>query len=1408
MDFEEAAKGYIKIGERNRKSLEKEWEKEDELKRENERRNKEAEERRKSLEKLVNEGKSRDEIKRATGLDDNAIQSQLDQIGKSDYKKNSGILGGIFDGIVNNTKDFLGTAGRKIAESGASIVNQAATGFDRTESDKRTKKFLEDTGIDKWGQEETAVGGFLGDIVGGIANVPNTAVKQISNVKTSVANNIETGNYMNEINELQNKANPTEEDKARIKELQDNIQRIAGETPDARTIATDAIETGLDIVTGGKGSQAIKAATAGSKAVSEGAKKIAGKKLAKEIAKGTGTGAAIGAAYGTNEAAKNEDSTIEDYLVSAGTGAALGGALGAGGKALEVRGNNRGVANAEQAARANEVPTDATREIDLIDEAMPTERPVEAIDLDTETLTRALDAEERAKRARTVLRDLYPDRIDTNTVAGQNAARAYESATQELQQAEADMAIAARLTGSDTFSKDAIGQRLESLKSEKERSEYMDKLKTVRDYYDNDGQSSASIQSQLDDIANGKMDKRMTEPENVMDLASNGNLPIIMRERANLVAQETATLEEELSGLMTDSNYKSRVKALDEAYEQAQERLKAVPETRRAMQQGQLEEQYITDIAMLDEARMNDAQRIEELTAEISRIEERGEELLFDARMMLNRQPELFEVDDVAATMLRRDALQEQLAEVKEYEDTIGNLAKMSGKTIAKETIKNNADLKSVAVRKVVDSTKTEAERSALSKAMFKLTFSPSKRLANLGAEDAVDNLRLAAAQTEAASRELNSKIKDTLAKIPDGDQATYDNIVDYLDGKALDITGVGKEVAQDLREILDSYRSWMHDNGYETIDNYLPHIFDANSKHFERMVKDKDNGTISVGNLKHRKEGSEGYSRDLESILMTYGNAMHKKMYLEPVLKEIEAVAGSDKVTRSEAEWVMRYLASAQNKKVGHFEKAVNDSIDGVMEIFGKEGSGNYYRRVLGAQRMISAGATMGLNLSTAIRNTTQIINTVEAVGAGRTLKGMTDFHKTLIEARRFEKENGTVHPMLKELSDARVFNGGLSKAHLDENPTRMAALTNKLLFMVSATDTELRGITYMAARGKGLKMAGKEGLKGEAAEEFAKKYARKKVIDTQFDTSSIDMPPALNGPLAKSLTQLASFSAKQAEYLASVGIKMIKGKDGQYKIGRGEQLVHLAGASMTLAAFSEVYGSMMGYEPTEMIPFYSNIQALFNDKGSNADALYRSPLVNLLAGDGKSRKGLLEVRSVADLEQWAMTQYQNYIPAGSQIKKTTEGLATTSSGESRTASGKLRFLQNTDDDSKIRSAAFGQYVTENAREWIKSEFPTLSEKQTEKVDKAVTREDKIRIADFYTTMKKAPKRTTAYGSVKSALMEGNLTKARNLADEYNSNIDTLMANYYAVHGQLDEELADELRKKYINTDSIQKRL
>lgn len=915
----------------------------------------------------------------------------------------------------------------------------------------------------------------------------------------------------------------------------------------------------------------------------------------------------------------------------------------------------------------------------------------------------------------------------------------------------------------------------------------------------------------LEDFDSGSMPDTVYKPreanvQSVAELFADQDMPKEIRGAAQEVMDDLGKVNTMLDGLMNDQKYETSHIEMDQAYNARLREIQQMPEPRYVAERQKLDAQYKDDLAELEMIREKDLPEVEQYNQMQDMLEAREQQIVGDVNLLIENNPSTFRVPDEAEVAAQRQALADNLEQAERFNEPSRVVEQVANASDPVKAFDRNPDAQVAMQKEVVKEIESLPNTEVVQKNFKNISgmslaalraMSPSQVLEKMGLRNTEINMFqdiLRAESTVNRVNKANSKVLEAInAKLPDSPDAQR-QIIDYLQGDRKTLTAFDKESADMIRGLLDEKRAELESLGFKTLDDYFPHIFDKKDPEVQRLFKGKTTGEISFANLKSRIANSDEYSRDIMDVLTTYVSGVNRKMYLEPAIKPLADLRTQVKLQDAEAKWVDGYV----EQLMGFDKSAVGDSfntfMDGVLKKVGLESAvgKNHYTATLGTQRMVSAVATMGLNPGTAIRNMTQMVNTVADIGPRYSTIGAVDGMRMLATA------NGRA-----ELQRVGILEGGVSQNYFDAitktgvrgriTKTRDAA-TKGMMSLIHVTDVTLRAQAYAGAKALGIK----KGLSGDVLEKFAADH----VVDTQFITSRVDMPLAFNGQGVRSLTQLATFSGKQAGFLKRTGVKMIKDADGNFKLDP-KAMGSVLSAVIVAGAATEALKPLLGFRESEWIPFYDQVApfagAITGQEVEGGDSLYRSPLVRLLAGDGKSKSGLIQALQNGDLEEFWNDNWSQIVPAGTQIKKSTEGYSTTTSGESRNASGNIRYLQDMDQDSVLNATVFGQYSTEAGRNWIEEGFPTLSESQTAKVDEQKTREAKEQYADFYVAIKKAGGRQAAYDEVKNAAVLGDQNKARRIADEYNQTVYDALSDYYTKHDELPSKLEEELTSRIL---------
>lgn len=597
------------------------------------------------------------------------------------------------------------------------------------------------------------------------------------------------------------------------------------------------------------------------------------------------------------------------------------------------------------------------------------------------------------------------------------------------------------------------------------------------------------------------------------------------------------------------------------------------------------------------------------------------------------------------------------------------------------------------------------------------------------------------------------------------------------------------------------------------TLDNYFPHMFDAEGRAVEYPDSEylKSSGDVRFGNMLHRLADDDNYSRDIIDVSARYFSGLNKKAYLEPVLRELDnaklAIKAADSDANAAWKWIDKYQAQLKYNKQDAIGKSWNEMVDKTIarrNPNSKKIGENHYRNLLSTQRQISTLAALGLSFRNAIQQTTQVGTTIGNLGVKDTTVGMVKYLKqrlnpaTMKQYTQLLDEHGITNAGIAREAYSDLLADGIGGA----SRSKGAKLSDALMIMTQKMDEFARGFTYEASLTANLR----KNMPRAQAEALATAEAAK----YNFMTSKVDMPVALNGDTVRSLSQFMTFSYKQAEAWKDLGIKAVKNPEtGKYQL-QPKQMSKLIQMMAFYGLAFEGMSQVAGIEPEDNLPFYGNI---FGDSG-----IPKSPLVSTLFGANENSPGLLEIAGGlvnpegetdfekeenrnAMFEDFTTLLVRSFIPAGSQAKKSIEGYNSTQGDGVVSKDDRVRFIQNTDEASKLKASLFGQYSTDAGREWINKEFPTLSEKQSEILEQQKTAEAKKRAYDFYSGLKGVGTKSTLTPQVKD-VMTTQPNKAERLIRDHNAAVSKAVEAYVQQYGGLSEYEQDYLMKNYFITN------
>lgn len=1046
-------------------------------------------------------------------------------------------------------------------------------------------------------------------------------------------------------------------------------------------------------------------------------------------------------------------------------------------------------------------------------------------------------------------------------------------------------------------------------------------------------QPSRTYDSVSDDIDNlgagGVAPEAVTPREDFVDieeLPSVENLPSQLRYRAESLANDRREIEFERSQLMTDERATQVLDQATDDYNAKLERIDMMPEPRRTAEMDKLQSEFNAKYEEVQGQLANDSQTVAELRRVEEQINANSMELLTDANIIKDSNPQDFgTIDQELNTKVSQEI--EAETETAIFNRMSNEEGVPDGENVSKAWLD--------ATDERIDEGVTSPQVGALAEESIKDTFTNDgvkmygdtvraldATYTGLAMSSASHNLEKVFGKTGtelfgkivkgyAHVSKANEQVAKTLTQVKKafgGDKTLYAKAVDVLEGKAVDLKDFSPEQVEAIGKMRDLYEyggrqvrklayndvvhafekrvadgkmkytvdeikqfakrdgttvkvaegkygnvsefsktdiNFLATNRAEnsTLDNYFPHMFDENGRTVEYPDSEyiKSNGDVRFGNMLHRLVDDDNYSRDIIDVSARYFSGLNKKAYLEPVLRELDnaklAIKAADSDANAAWKWIDKYQAQLKynkqdavgkgvNELVDNTNRAINKKIDKIQSKLDSDDSGwnsmidatlekirpssakigeNHYRNLLSTQRQISTLAALGLSFRNAIQQTTQVGTTIGNLGVKDTTVGMVKYLK--------QRLNPTTMKQYTQLLDEHgITNAGIAREAYSDlladgiggvTRSKGAKLSDALMIMTQKMDEFARGSTYEASMTANLR----NGMPRAKAEALATADAAR----MNFMTSKVDMPVALNGDTVRSLSQFMTFSYKQAEAWKDLGIKAIKNPEtGQFQM-QPKQMSKLVQMMAFYGLAFEGMSQVAGIEPEDNLPFYGNI---FGDSG-----IPKSPLVSTLFGMNENTPGLLDIAGGlinpegdsdfekeesrnATFEDFTNLLVRSFVPAGSQIKKSVEGYNSTQNDGVVLRDDRVRFIQNAKPDDMLRNPVlFGQYATDDGKEWVDKKFPTLSEKQSEILQQQKSQEAKQRAYDFYSGLKPVGTKSNVTPKVKD-IMKTQPAKAERLIRSHNEAVQKTVDAYASQYGELSEYEQEYLMKNYFITN------
>lgn len=937
--------------------------------------------------------------------------------------------------------------------------------------------------------------------------------------------------------------------------------------------------------------------------------------------------------------------------------------------------------------------------------------------------------------------------------------------------------------------------------------------------------TQAEIKSEATNLQNGKVPAGYYNAPTIVtsahDVAMHPTLPEPLIHSGNIVATDKAYVTHQLSQLMTPEAHDAAMLQLDNQYTAKIDALKTVPEPRQVIEKQSINDAYMAEITKVKEQMAQDAPKVQELQNVLDKVNQQEQSLVSDVNGFMADNFDSFKQVDQTKVEAKLNELK-----VEEY-TTNANPAPAETATIIDKSIQDGVKpsesldpMVTKAVDNTIDTNVSLADNTGKNPGVFSVYAgvprrvmatwgSAGKRVATVLA-DATDNVAIADNHFSARLQEWSKAV---------GGEKALNNVAKALDGNGDAFNALSQAEMTVYHQSRD-YLNKMADNiglpQDSRLSDYFPHLFTDNMSTLDQALKQlsvgKDmsgkelsasavnklqktisgidyetlsfiekNSLYSVKNgFLEKRTGATGYSMDFADTMNTYSHAANRTTFMKPALAEVKDLSAS--FTTEQNHYLAEVIHAAGGRPTDELGSQLNATLEGIT---GR--SNTEYSQASAKVRTLIYNATMGLNPGSALRNFSQQSNIFAKLGSGYYASGFAQAIKS------FAKSNGRYN----ELVDAGVLHNRFSDLLRSGNTNSLRGKADKAMWgMFTSVEQLNRATAYFGAKAKA--------LAGGATEEEARLAGRDMSRTTQFEFGVMDRPIGMQSTTAKNIIQFQSYNTEQVRFIANMfgGTKdslFVKNATGSgYKIQprAAAEMARYVGFNLL---FVSTIGTAMGMKPTDMIPFFSEIQ----DGG-----IPKSPLVKTLFGDA-SNKGILGLGQEAigavtgdktaqsnlgkDAGVFAAQTAALLVPAGSQAKKMIEGANSVASGQSENASGKVRFLQNQDTGSSLQALLFGQYATKNGQDWLNSGMPTLTDKQTAQLQ-GLSTEKKQQYYDYYTSAKKATGRDKAMTDIKDAISTGNINGASKVASEYNATVDKALSGYWKTNSDLPLRLKDEM--------------
>lgn len=571
----------------------------------------------------------------------------------------------------------------------------------------------------------------------------------------------------------------------------------------------------------------------------------------------------------------------------------------------------------------------------------------------------------------------------------------------------------------------------------------------------------------------------------------------------------------------------------------------------------------------------------------------------------------------------------------------------------------------------------------------------PDRVLKKIGLEEEAKFLR---SNYEAYLKELPKNIEKITEWSKRASPTGNKDIFRWLDGEAITLKPEDQKIATEIRSWL---RDWAKRLGLpddNTITHYITHIFDDQliAKEFDedlaKLIDNKLPGQVYDPFLEKRL-GKTGYKQDTWAALDAYVKRATRKVNLDPALEQIKDASG--KLEKSQLEFVQSYINSI-NMRPNKFDSLLDN---GIKQLIGYRLGQRPTLAVTKFLRQMTYRAMLGGNISSALKNISQGINTYAKLGEKYTTLGYINLFKRGAKA---------------ELEAEGILNAGFIEDRALSSTKKILEKFDKTLFYFFEKAEHInRGAAYFGAKAQGLK----KGMSEKEAIEYGKKIVR----DTQFTFGKIDTPLILSSDIGKTIGQFQSFTTKQFEFLGEMAKAAMKGDQ------KAKNFIGLLRYAMAGTLFVYTVGKAFGMDIKDLIPsFRFGTPPSLKLPVEAGKALLNTP-------DKYNQPRDLE-RKLKDVGNAAI----GIIPGGIQAKKTIQGIQALNKGRVEDTSGRAKYDVGGTPLKDLQTLIFGKYVGQGARNYYDKDL-NYAEQKLEQIRNSKTgKEDLLKIIKEEPTLAK----------------------------------------------------------------------